>query len=144
MVYFDPNNPYNRPYQPLNNSYGATIPQFQPSMVNNGQSVSVVKVHGKEGALAFSMPPNSSAILLDDGDKPIIWFKQTDGAGYPTVTGYSFAPLKSDDIPQQTADYSNLVKEVGDINQRLLWIEKELGVNGESNSGINAKPKPAE
>ena len=137
MGYFNPNNPYDRPYSPF--TYPG-IPQPQSMTVNNGSPVSVVKVHGREGALAFSLPPNSSAILLDDGDKPIIWFKQTDGAGYPTVTGYSFAPLQEDHIPQQTAEYDTLSKEVASINKRLQWIEKELGVNGESNSGSNVQP----
>ena len=118
------NDMYNRVY---NDQYGRPVTPYGPSSTN------VIKVHGKEGATAYSLPPNSSILLLDDGDQPIIWFKQTDGAGYPTVTGYSFTPLKLDPAPKD-ADYSVLRASVDELSNRLTKLEKELGVNAEPNS----------
>ena len=51
------------------------------------QSIHTTKVNGRAGAEAFNMPPNSDGILLDLSD-PIIYFIQTDGAGYKTITPY--------------------------------------------------------
>lgn len=62
-----------------NNNFG-----FQPLM-----HYEVIKVNGRAGAESFRMAPNSSALLLDT-TAPIIWFAQTDGAGYLTVTPYDF------------------------------------------------------
>ena len=53
----------------------------------------VTKVNGRAGAEAFSMPPNSDDILLDLND-PIIYFVQSDGAGYKTITSYDISVHK--------------------------------------------------
>ena len=51
----------------------------------------IIQVNGRAGAESFRMAPNSSALLLDNTGA-IIWFAQTDGAGYLTVTPYDFSP----------------------------------------------------
>ena len=51
----------------------------------------VIQVSGENGARAFQMPANSSTLLLDNS-APIVWFVQTDGAGYKTVTPYDINP----------------------------------------------------
>jgi len=52
----------------------------------------VIRVTGENGARMYQMPPNSSALLLDESE-PIVWLKQTDGAGYPTITPYKITPF---------------------------------------------------
>ena len=51
----------------------------------------VTRVSGQNGAQAYALPPNSSALLLDD-TAPIVWLKTTDGAGYPTLTPSDIVP----------------------------------------------------
>ena len=53
--------------------------------------VKFTRVNGRNGAEAFRLAPNSSILLMDEND-PIVWLKQTDGAGYATVTPYTVAP----------------------------------------------------
>jgi hypothetical protein len=53
----------------------------------------VITVNGRNGAEAYQMAPNSSILLLDE-TAPIVWLKTTDGASYPTVTGYTITPIK--------------------------------------------------
>lgn len=67
-------------------------PFYQP---NNGyiQRSEIIHVNGENGARAYQMMPNSSALLLDD-NAPIVWLAQTDGAGYKTVTAYKIEPYK--------------------------------------------------
>lgn len=72
-------NPYN-PYQP---QYSFTQPMTNQPMPMQ----QVVKVNGRNGAEAYRMGANSSVLLLDES-QPILWLKQTDGAGYPTITAY--------------------------------------------------------
>ena len=98
-----PQNPYNylgaqaamNPYQ---------------NMVSGAQQMQVIKVNGEGGANAFSMGPNSSALLLDTSGT-MIWAVTTDGAGYKTVVPYDISPHKN---PEQIA-----VKSLEDRIRRL-------------------------
>ena len=61
--------------------------------------------------------PNSEVLLLDTTN-PIVWLKQTDSAGYGTVTGFNVVPLK-DNAEESQQDYSAL-------EQRIAYIEQIL------------------
>lgn len=90
MDYFG--NPYQRPY---GNPYG--YPQMGPQSVPGASQAfggQVTRVNGRNGAEAFRMAPNSSILLMDEND-PIVWLKQTDGAGYATVTPYTVTPYQT-------------------------------------------------
>ena len=77
------------------NGWPGSYPPPTPIVPPTPAKTEVVRVHGEEGAKAFPMGPNSSALLLDE-TQPAVWLKTTDGASYPTVTGYAIAPLISD------------------------------------------------
>lgn len=53
----------------------------------------IIKVNGENGARAFQLAPNCSALLLDESN-PIVWLVQTDGAGYKTVSPYTITPYQ--------------------------------------------------
>lgn len=76
---------YQNPYafmgsQAAMNPYQGMMPQAAPQ-------IQVTRVNGEGGANAFSMGPNSSALLLD-ASGTMIWAVTTDGAGYKTVVPY--------------------------------------------------------
>jgi hypothetical protein len=121
--------------------YAMQMPQ-QPAYGSNNP-VSVIKVHGKEGALNTYLPPNSSTIYLDDGSLPIIWFKQTDVAGYPTVNGYKFSPLEEPAANNNDlmTVISSLSATLTDVVTRLTKMEKELGINAELDTGSARQSK---
>jgi hypothetical protein len=91
----------------------------------------IIRVHGQNGANAYQMAPNSSILLLDE-TAPVIWLKTTDGASYPTVTGYKITPLETI-TPQMPSnnDFSELEKRVEKLEEML---------NGKSNTS-DVKPK---
>lgn len=79
------NNQFNpQQYVPLQNA---------PQQIAQPQVQSVIRVHGIEGAKAYNLPPNSSILLLDETQN-VIWLKMTDGAGYPTISGYTITPVE--------------------------------------------------
>lgn len=98
------NNPYLNPY----------MNQFQQM-----QSVqqSVVKVNGENGARAYQLGANSSALLLDESGS-LVWLVVSDGAGYKTVTAYDITPHQS----APTIDYSTL-------EQRISRLEVLINAN---------------
>lgn len=101
---------------------------YYPNMYNQQPFLrqEIIHVTGENGARAFQMAPNSSALLLDD-TAPIVWVAQTDGAGYKTVTPYSIAPYQ----PEPPID-------VKALDERIRRLEEVFNVK--SNSG-NAKRK---
>lgn len=84
--------PYNQygqsPVYFPNNYYGSSMNTL------NQIRQEVIRVHGEEGAKAYQMAPNSSILLLDE-TAPIVWLKTTDGASYPTITGYKIEPISN-------------------------------------------------
>ena len=79
------------------NNYGMQTPYSNPygqTMQQALQPCSITKVSGENGAKAFGMAPNSSALLLDE-TAPLVWLKTTDGAGYPTLTPYTITPYQA-------------------------------------------------
>lgn len=108
------NIPYNNPYQM---STFVQTPQIQQPL----PQMEVVRVNGKQGAEAFRMAPNSSALLLDERDA-VIWFVRTDGAGYQTVVPYDFSPHQDEaDVAQK-----NLNDRLDAFEERLKSIEEAL------------------
>ena len=60
------------------------------------------------------MPPNSQTLLLDE-TQPILWLKQTDGAGYPTVTAYDIKPHEEAPVP----DMKSLEERISRIEEAM-------------------------
>ena len=74
----------------------------------------VIKVNGENGARAYTLGPNSSALLLDESGT-LIWLVVSDGAGYKTVTPYDISPHK---IPKQT-DFTELEERIRKLEERI-------------------------
>lgn len=72
-----------------NNFYGGYQRPYQPQMPQT-----LTRVTGIDGAKAYQMPPNSVAALFD-GNEDVFYVKSTDGAGFPTIKAFSFAPLET-------------------------------------------------
>lgn len=89
------------------------------------QRTEVPRVSGRPGAEAYRMAPNSSVILLDE-TASLIWFKQTDSGGYPTLVPYTITPYKQ----------ASLVDE---LEMRIARLEAAL--NEKSNSTDDESPE---
>lgn len=95
--------------------------------LQQAQKQEIIKVNGKGGANAFQLAPDSSALLLDTS-APIIWFAQTDGAGYKTLLAYDIKPHEEE---KEVDVYKSL-------EDRITKLEET--VNAKSNS-TSAKRK---
>ena len=79
----------------------------------SAQTFQITRVNGRNGADAFRMAPNSSILLMDEND-PIVWLKQTDGAGYATVTPYTVTPYQAAQ-PVDVTSLESRVKRLEDM-----------------------------
>lgn len=91
----------------------------------------VVIVKGEEGARAYQMGANSSAILLDESGL-IAWLVTTDGAGYKSVYAYDITPHQTAPAP----DYSMMNERITKLETELEAIINELTAN----TATTAKP----
>ena len=96
-----------------------------PTQFNSPIRQEIVKVNGENGARAFQLAPNCSALLLDETN-PIVWLVQTDGAGYKTVSPYTITPYQA----APTIDLT-------DIDKRLKRVEERLN---ESHTATDERP----
>lgn len=80
----------------------------------------LIRVTGMDGARAYQMPPNS-AVALFDGGQDIFYVKTTDGAGFPTIRAFSFAPYEPTAQPQTEyvtrAEFEKLKEEIINAKQ---------------------------
>ena len=115
---------------PFLNPYGFT-PQYQQP-VQQMQAQQVVRVNGENGARAFQIGANSSALLLDESGT-IVWLVTSDGAGYKTVSPYDIAPHKAEPA-----------KEYTDLESRVKKLEEMMGGkrNGYTGNPSAAGKKP--
>lgn len=100
-----------------------TVPQMRmtstpPSItpIQTPQPVELPRVNGYDGALRFPLGPNSR-IALFDGSDDIMYIKQTDAGGYPTVTRYRFAP---DEQPANSGQKYVTMDEFNKFKEDLL------------------------
>lgn len=105
-------------YPQLNQALGQLQSFAQPQPFQQR----IVEVSGRDGANAFQMGPDSSALLLDN-TAPIVWVVRTDGAGYKTL-----APF--DITPHEEKKQEDVIKS---LEERITKLEERLS-NGKSNS----------
>ena len=89
----------------------------------------VIKVNGKAGAENFRMAPNSSALLLDN-TAPIVWYVQTDGAGYLTAAPFDITPHQT---PKPV--------DMNDLSARVTKLEELIANVQQSNIGTTKQSK---
>lgn len=86
----------------------------QRMQTRNAPRYEVIQVNGENGARAFAMAPNSSALLMD-ATAPIVWLCTTDGAGYLTASPFSIAPYQ----PENPVDVKTLEERIERLEARM-------------------------
>lgn len=98
----------------FNNNNSNSIMSQQ--MMNNQflPQIHVIRVNGQAGAKNLRMAPNSDTLVLDE-TAPILWYAQTDGTGYLTVTPFDISPHQNQ---QQTT--------INTLSERITKLEEEM------------------
>ena len=112
------------PYDP-NNLDPELLKRMMPQITNHPVEEHTVKVNGFNGANTLNLAPNSDKLVLDMNE-PIVWFIQTDGTGYKTITGYDISLHK--EVKQE-----DMMKS---FDERLSKLE-EVVRNGKSYNSAN-------
>lgn len=85
---YQPYNPtWQNPYLPLTNQGQPVSPMVQPyQQPVNG----VIKVNGRDSAMQYQLPPNSTSPALFDNSGTCFYIVSTDGTGMKTVETFDF------------------------------------------------------
>lgn len=123
-----------QPVQPVQPVQQIQQPQLPPQ--------EVMKVNGKNGVDMLNMAPNSSLLVLDIS-KPLVWFIQTDGAGYKTPTPYKIIPYTEE---EENVD-SKVMTAIYNLDARLSTLEgmvnnatNEQQSNSQHDAGVSDEP----
>lgn len=117
-------------YGAYNNNYMQTMPQMMQTSMPQGGQQQIVKVNGENGARAYQLMPNSSALLLDENN-PIVWLVQSDGAGYKTVTPYAISPYTSPES-QSLDSLNDRIKRLEDV----IYGKSDITSNGTTEAAV--------
>ena len=80
---------WQNPYLPLTNQGQPVSPMVQPyQQPVNG----VIKVNGRDSAMQYNLPPNSTSPALFDNTGSCFYIVTTDGTGMKTVECFDFKP----------------------------------------------------
>lgn len=123
------NNPYlpQNPYQPMMPSQ--TVQPYQQPV--NG----IVKVNGRDSAMQYQLPPNSTSPALFDNNGQVFYVVSTDGTGMKTVEVFDFTPH----VEQQPiqVDGAQFVSRQ-EFEQFTAKVNAALGALNGSNEPISA------
>ena len=117
---------------PYMNPYAAMQPQMQPyqSFQQPVPQTQVVKVNGENGARAYQIGANSSALLLDECGT-LVWLVVSDGAGYKTVSPYDITPHQATPVPNY-----------GDLETRIARLEEMVNERTATDTSAASRSKP--
>lgn len=109
--------------------YASLMPQnqFYPQSMNNQQIMpqeqpqNLIRVNGIDGAKVYQMPANSTVSLFDANDD-IMYIKNTDGAGFPSIRVFKFEEVKETTKNEEKQDYIS--------REEFEEFRKELMNNG--------------
>ena len=126
------NNNYN-PYMGYQAGSLVTQQQIQPQPLQQ----QVLRVSGRNGADAYKMAPDSSALLLDE-TQPVVWLKTSDSAGYCTLVPYSISPME-EKSPEESM--KSLEDRVSAIENMLKSKEERYNEQSNTKNANGKQPK---
>lgn len=121
------------------NPYASLMPQnqFYPQSMNNQQIIpqeqpqNLIRVNGIDGAKAYQMPANSTVSLFDSNED-IMYIKNTDGAGFPSIRMFKFEEIKETTKSEEKQDYISR-KEFEEFKKELMNNGKQSISRSKSN-----------
>lgn len=121
------------------NPYASLIPQnqyYNPQMNNQQifpqeQPQNLIRVNGIDGAKAYQMNANSTVALFDSNED-IMYIKNTDGAGFPSIRMFKFEEVNEITKSEEKQDYISR-KEFEEFKKEIMNNGKQSISRSKSN-----------
>ena len=121
--------------------YASLMPQnqFYPQGMNmNNQQImpqeqpqNLIRVNGIDGAKAYQMNANSTVALFD-ANEDVLYIKNTDGAGFPSIRTFKFEEVNEITKSEEKQDYISR-KEFEEFKKELMNNGKQSISRSKSN-----------
>lgn len=98
---------FRQPYQPFQQPAQQVMPQMQPPQQQQMVGQSIIWVQNEQEAYNYLVAPNSAAALWDS-NSPVVYLKQADASGKPTMKIYDLVERtthRPQAAPQPAAEY---------------------------------------
>lgn len=98
---------FRQPYQPFQQPAQQVMPQIQPQQQQQMAGQSIIWVQNEQEAYNYLVAPNS-AVALWDSNNPVVYLKQADASGKPTMKIYDLVERttqRPQAAPQPAAEY---------------------------------------
>lgn len=98
---------FRQPYQPFQQPAQQVMPQMQPPQQQQMVGQSIIWVQNEQEAYNYLVAPNSAAALWDSNN-PVVYLKQADASGKPTMKIYDLVERtaqRPQAAPQPAAEY---------------------------------------
>jgi hypothetical protein len=133
---------WQNPYLPLTNQGQPVTPMVQPyQQPVNG----IVKVNGRESALQYQLPPNSTSPALFDQSGTCFYIVSTDGTGMKTVECFDFKehveqqPVQIDGAEfVSRTEYDKFVAKVSAALEAINGVHAAVPTAGTANANEGA------
>ena len=109
---------------------------YNPQMNNQQifqqeQQQNLIRVNGIDGAKAYQMNANSTVALFD-ANEDIVYIKNTDGAGFPSIRMFKFEEVNETTKSEEKQDYISR-KEFEEFKKELMNNGKQSISRSKSN-----------
>lgn len=133
---------WQNPYLPLTNQGQPVTPMVQPyQQPVNG----VIKVNGRDSAMQYNLPPNSTSPALFDNSGTCFYIVSTDGTGMKTVECFDFTPhveqepVKIDGAQfVSKAEYDQFVAKVSAALEAINGVHESVPAAGTASAAQGA------
>ena len=121
-------NPFINPY-----GIGQQMPgPYMQQGIQQTPTQQVVRVNGENGARAYGIGANSSALLLDESGT-MVWLVTSDGAGYKSVSAYDITPHQNVPAP----DFGSLESRIARLEEIVNGRNTNPTRKGKSDDGTD-------
>lgn len=119
------------PYQPYQNMwanpYSTTNPYGQSPILPTVQPYQqpmngITKVNGRDSALQYQLPPNSTSPALFDNSGTCFYIVSTDGTGTKTVETFDFTPHVEQPVAPSEYVSRSEFQEMADKVEQLMGV----------------------
>lgn len=114
----------------------------------------VIRVNGRDSAMQYQLPPNSTSPALFDNGGKMFYVVSTDGTGMKTVETFDFSPHKDEPVSIDGAEfvskqeYDRFVAKVSAALEALNGVHGAVpaagsAANGAAGKNVDASPDDA-
>lgn len=134
------------PYQPYQSTWqNPYLPQYnqgqpvQPIMQPYQQPVNgIVKVNGRDSAMQYQLPPNSTSPALFDNSGSCFYVVSTDGTGTKTVECFDFTPHVDKSVQIDGAQFVSRQE----FDEFVAKVSAAIGAINGSDAAVPATVQP--